>query len=250
MITFITSLYKSEEYLPTYIQRVKKFSATLNDFHIDHEFIIIPNDQSPIEKDQLDTLNKLNPGVFKIHPRPREPLYASWNHGASVGAGEILCSWNVDDNRFASVIPEIVSIMDPMNAEVIYPSFIYVRGITVKLPFLNRSIKIPLKVKKITPPEFDKKRFMKEMHLGPFFFFTKKAFEEVGPFDSTFKIAGDFEWQVRSVSKNIIFRRYTNAVGIFTNFGTSLSGSKNPVQALENERALNTVNSALPASQG
>ena len=250
MITFITSLYKSEEYLPTYISRAKKFSKDLENLNIEHEFIIVPNDPSQAEKDQLDTLNKLNPSVFKIHPRPREPLYASWSYGASVGAGEILCSWNVDDNRFASVIPEIVSTIDPMNAEVIYPSFIYVRGVTIKIPFLNRPIKIPLKVKKITPPEFDKKRFMKEIHLGPFFFFTKKAFEEVGPFDSTFKIAGDFEWQVRAVSRNIIFRRYANAVGVFTNFGTSLSGSKNPVQALENERALNTVNSVRVASQG
>ena len=116
MITFITSLYKSEEYLPTYISRAKNFSDTLDSLTIEHEFVIVPNDPSDTEKDQLEALHQLKPKVFKIHPRPREPLYASWSFGASVSAGDILCSWNVDDNRFVSVIPEIVSMMDVMNA--------------------------------------------------------------------------------------------------------------------------------------
>lgn len=234
MISFITSLYKSEEHLAKYVSRVKKFSKTLEDLGVAHEFIILPNDPSQKEQSILNELSTSKPALFKIHTRVREPLYATWSHGARVAEGDVLCSWNVDDIRFASVIPEIISLIDPSQAQIIYPSFTYVRGITLTL--FKTHIKIPLKIKKITPPPFEKNRFMREMHMGPFFFFTKKAFEMIGPFDDTFRIAGDFEWQARAASKDIAFKRYTKAVGMFTNYGTSLSGSRNPLQTGENQR--------------
>ena len=76
------------------------------------------------------------------------------------------------------------------------------------------------------------------MHCGPFFMVKKDVFNKIGYFDSSFKIAGDFEWLTRAAKNNIKFTLGKNTAGIFTNDGTGLSGSKNKLQAEENNRII------------
>lgn len=58
-------------------------------------------------------------------------------------------------------------------------------------------------------------------------------FDKVGPFDERFRIAQDFDWAVRAA--RIREFEYLNEIGgIFTNQGTSLSGSHNIRQIEEN----------------
>lgn len=242
-ISFITSLYKSEEFLPKYIKHVKKMHRVLSDAKIEHEFVILPNDPSDTEYALLSELAKTEENsvasvntIFKIIPRERETLYTTWNNGFNAATGDIMCSWNVDDMRSPRFIIKLFKEFSDStklpadNIYVIYPGFTYVRGVT----FLG--FKIPLLVRRITPPPFDVKRFTHEMHMGPFFFFTKEAFTKIGPFDTTFRIAGDFEWQARTASLGVPMFQIKESAGIFTNFGTSLSGSKSTRQVDENQR--------------
>jgi hypothetical protein len=66
----------------------------------------------------------------------------------------------------------------------------------------------------------------------------KEVFSKVGLFDESFKIAGDFDWMVRATKSNIKFEKSDVLGGIFTNDGTTLSGSKNNLQQKENQRIL------------
>ncbi len=226
MISFITSLYKSEKYLKKYLSNIEYFSNHLKQKGIDFEFIIISNNPNGNEKNILNKLTNNNKFV-KLYFIPRESLYASWNRGISLSRGEIIGFWNVDDKRYPKPIFSALKLFSNGTGLIYFP-FIYKRYIKI--------LNYPLLVKKITvkPPIFDKKIFTRGMYCGPFFMFTKKLFEQVGPFDKKFKIAGDFDWCVRA-AKITNFSLCDEIAGEFRNEGTSLSGSKNKIHQEENK---------------
>lgn len=226
MITFITSLYRSEKHLESYLMHVKEFSQILQTKRVSFEFLIISNDSSETEK---NILNKIKDKDFvRVIEVPREPLYATWNRGVKEARGEIIGFWNVDDIRWADAVVEAEKIF-LAGAEVVYFPFIYKRYVNIF------GLNLLAKKNIITPPEFNSEKFKNEMHVGPFFMFTKKAFEDIGGFDESFKIAGDFEWAIRAASKKQ-FKLIKQVAGIFTNDGNTLSGSHDNTQQKENWR--------------
>lgn len=230
MITIITSLYKSEKYLKRFLQKLTFVDIDLSRNNIDHEFLIISNSTNSKEKRILDVKKDAN---IKILFCEREPLYATWNRGIRESKYNIFCFWNVDDVRFSEAIIDGINKIKDKNADIVYFPFVYKRYVNIF------DIKILIKKKIIDPPEFVYKNFAKEMHCGPFFMTTKKSIEKNGFFDEEMKISGDFDWCVRAVKSNLIFIKCSTVAGIFTNDGTSLSGSKNVLQQKENTIILN-----------
>jgi len=226
MISIVTSLYKSEEYLPVFIKRVKRVGIFLEKNNISFELVIIANDPTERELEYLNNFSSRCPWV-RIENVSRETLYASWNRGLRISKGNSLCFWNVDDIRFAKALVKGAKLIES-GEKVVYFPFIYFRY----LRFF--CFKVLVKVAIIFPPKFDRKRFCREMHIGPFFMFSKEFFKEVGDFDQSFKIAGDFDWQTRA-AKIGSFYMSPPLSGIFKNDGRSLSGSKNVLQKQENE---------------
>lgn len=233
MISIITSLYKSDEYIEIYREKILGCIQILTEKKVSFEFICIANDPTPKEFEVCNQLAKNH--WFKLITVPRESLYSSWNRGIKLANGKALTFWNVDDTR----TPE--AMFDGLNkieegCEIVYFPFIYKRYIN----FLNFSLLI--KCKKITPPYYSKSKFISEMHGGPFFMFCKEAIEKNGLFDTGFKIAGDFEWLSRAAQAELKFCRSEVIAGIFTNNGTTLSGSRNSNLKEENEEILRRRN--------
>lgn len=230
MISFITSLYKSDLYLKKYISNLEFFSKYLKEKKVDFEFIIISNEPNESEKNILNKLAVDN-NFIKLNFVPRESLYASWNRGINLSQGEIIGFWNVDDKRYPKAIVKAFDLFKN-GAKLVYFPFIYKRYIKIfSLPVLFKKIVVK-------PPKFEKEKFIKEMHCGPFFMFIKKLYVQVGPFDENFKIAGDFDWCVRA-AKITNFTLCNEIAGVFINEGTSLSGSKNKIHQEENQIILN-----------
>jgi glycosyltransferase involved in cell wall biosynthesis len=230
MIALITSLYKSEKYLPTFLKHIKKVHEELNALKISFEHIVIANDYSEEEEKLIKSA-----GIdFKVIRVPRESLYASWNRGVDEAFGEIIGFWNVDDLRYVEALKEAdVRLIQKKEGDVIYFPFKYKKYIT----FLGMRVPITVTFK---APEFDKKIFATQMRCGPFFMFTKSFFNKVGPFDESFKIAGDFEWCSRA-SRSGIFVQGKSVGGVFVSEGKGLSTSGSTLQKEENDRILNSA---------
>lgn len=228
MISIITSLYRSDAHIEKYAQRLQKCAEDLLLAHVSFEVICIANDPTELEKRVGDSLGK-HPW-FKFTPVPRESLYATWNRGISMARGEICTFWNVDDTRFSEAIIDGIRLIEKDAAEIIYFPFIYKRYI--------RILGVPILAKRrvIMPAPFSKELFSKTMQSGPFFMFSKAASDKIGSFDATFRIAGDFEWNVRAATSDVRFARCESIAGIFTNDGRSLSGSRSSLQQDENRR--------------
>ncbi len=226
-LTIITSLYRSETFLPTFIKRVKTVHDELQTSGVSFEHIVVANDPSIVEAELLSSTHNLT-----IINTPRESLYASWNRGVNSSRGQVVTFWNVDDIRFTKALIEGITLLEQYSTLVYFP-FRYKRYI------LLGSLPVLVKSRIIQPPPFDTVEFGQSMHCGPFFMFSKNFYNTVGGFDETFRIAGDFEWCIRA-SKKGAFIKGQHIAGTFINQGTSLSGSRNSALAEENKKIYTT----------
>lgn len=227
MISIISAIYKSEKYLPAFLENVKKFISEVKNSGERVEIIIVPTNPSLEEKQLLDTVK--NEEWCVIHEYNKPGLYAAWNEGFGIARGEIMGSWNVDDIRYANAVLEALRFVKN-GADVVYFPFI------IKRYFNIGSISIPILTKKISGEilNFEKRKFETTMTAGPHFMFTKKTFEIVGPFDEQFKIAGDFDWCARAASLNLHFACGKELSGIFRVDGSGLSSGGKELQVVEN----------------
>lgn len=230
MISIITSLYRSEKYIKKFCSRIVRVSCRLNKKGLAHEFVLVANDPTAEELKVISNVQKILSNI-KLVTCPRESLYASWNRGVEQASYQICSFWNVDDRRYAKGFVEGFEILSKHQG-IAYLPFFYKRYVRIA------TIPVLVKIKKIKPPVYDREKFMHEMHIGPFFMFDKNTYDTVGPFDASFKIAGDFDWQSRAAEKNISFYLAKDTGGSFANDGRSLSGSKNSVLKDEIELVL------------
>jgi glycosyltransferase involved in cell wall biosynthesis len=228
MISIITSLYKSEKYLPTFLKSAKKLHSDLQKSGMPFEHLIIANDVSSAETSLL----KESGLTFTIITVPRETLYASWNRGVHESKFPYATFWAVDDTRFAKAIRNGVKTLE-LGFDATYFPYIYKRYIYLL------GVKILASVRIVQPREYDRDLFLVGMYAGPHFIFRTSLFSTIGKFNESFKIAGDFDWWVRLTEDNGRIKKMTTLSGVFTNDGKTLSGSKNDLQKEENARAIN-----------
>ncbi|MFH1292392.1 MAG: glycosyltransferase [bacterium] len=226
MISLITSLYKSERYLPKYLKSIERFAVFLKNKNIDFEFLIIANDPSQKEKKLISESLKIN-SFIRYFEVKREPLYCTWNRGVRLSKGDVLSFWNVDDIRHPDAVVDSLDSVS-QGAQVVY----FTVQIKWYLSMLNFSI--PVKYKRVVPPLYSRKEFVKSMHCGPFFVFTKEIYQKVGPFDEQFKIVGDFDWCTRAARITDKFVRLDKSAGLFCVDGTGLSSGGKPIHVAEN----------------
>jgi len=227
-ISITSSLYQTEQFLPEWKQRLFTFNKQANKIGLDFEINAIANEPSEAELEILNDLAKES--WFKLHIVPRESIYASWNRGVGLATAPVCTFWNVDDNRNPEAILDGLKLTET-GADVVYFPFTYKRY----LPILGYDVLVKKVV--FTPPLFDPVQFSKEMHCGPFFLFTKDFYQKIGPFNESFRIAGDFDWCVRAAKEGNIMRSEIVA-GVFEKRPGTLSGGRNPLQAEENARIM------------
>lgn len=226
-LTITTSIYRSDAHLAKFLRRARLIHKNLSENAIDFEHLLILNDATPLEKKLTQDLQF----PFKVGHVPREPIYASWNRGPKEGTGDVICFWSVDDVRFArAIITGLRAIESGIDA--VYFPFIYLRFIKII------GFNLLVKAKLVIPPHYDPKRFQHEMHAGPHFMAHRQTFEKNGYFDETFTVAGDFEWWARFARRGLRAQRVNAISGVFTNDGTTLSGSRNERHESENQRVL------------
>lgn len=229
-LTIVTSLYKSEAFIEKYIKRAENFQLKLLKKGVTVEFVIIANDISDLENRLLLSCKIKNMKLIRVK---LETLYASWNRGVREAESQAICFWNVDDIRFPKAIPLGLKELKKV-ANIVYFDF-FISG-WYKINKFRSFIKRPLlyMFKKVSPIEYNRKRFVSEMHCGPFFMFSKNAIITNGYFDEQFLIAGDFEWCARAAYNSLSFKKISCISGIFQYHGNNLSGSHKNQHIIEN----------------
>jgi hypothetical protein len=232
-ISVITSLYKSESFLRRYLKHAFALQRNLSSHGIITEFILIINDVNEKERMILESAEIKSLKCIYV---PRETLYASWNRGVREASTNTILFWNVDDIRFSDAVlkgyNEIIN-----GAQLVYFPF-FIIGFTRVFIFKKR-FRLPFFIfKKSKTVPYNRKQFMKGCMLGPFFMFHSKVFDQIGPFDETFTVAGDFDWFARAAYMNIDIKYLKNAGGLFLTHFKNITIIFSKLQAEENDLVL------------
>jgi glycosyltransferase involved in cell wall biosynthesis len=225
-ISVVTSLFRSENFLQSYVNRVLEAGRLLHVAGLSFQVVVVSNNASPTER-RLITSFEDRAQTFQVKTIyvDRESVYASWNRGVEASDGTVIGFWNVDDVRHVDALVEARNTLTSPHQQLIYFPYTVVRLIPLwKLHFPWRFFRPAI--------PFNRSLFRTRTKVGPFFIFTPDLYRQVGPFDSRFKIVGDLEWSVRAMNFTDFTAGKFNA-GDLVIHGSNLSGVYHPLENVE-----------------
>lgn len=208
MFTIITACYNSEKTIKTTIESL--LHQTITNF----EYIIVDGDS----KDNTVTIIKSYTSKFqekgivlKWISEKDSGIYDAWNKGVSLASGDWVSFLGSDDYYVTNALENYYKAIDSnKNCE-----FDYVHS-NVKL--MNGE-----KIVKIITAKWSWKKFRRYMdfaHVGSFH--NIKYFKKYGLFDSSYKIAGDYEFLLRA-KKSLKVLKVNELTAIMSVGGVSTS---------------------------
>lgn len=222
-ISIITSLYRSENFLDTFTSHLLNVGSQVVKAGLSLELVIVVNDPSKYESDALSRLVAQAKTVFVVQVLSvsREPLYSSWNRGILASSGESIGFWNVDDVRTSEALIEGARRIKEGCQLIDFPyTLMKARNNLLGQHTGYKNIEY-----KAFPYDTEGYNPLDRLRTSPFFLFARSLYDVVGKFDSRFKIAGDFEWNVRA-SRVTKFCRGTAHGGFYYIHGGNISVSE------------------------
>lgn len=210
-LSVITSCYKGEPYLKSFISQLKQQSY----FPV-LKWILIHNEPSIHEMEVVNDFAKEFPEKIRHIIRTSvEPLSASWNLGWKIAETEYICFWNLDDCRPRDSLERQVKTLEH-NPDCVmsYGDFLEVpqygsmTGITKKTTTYNSFI------------------FQRRFPGGAFMVWRRNASDRVGYFDEQLRISCDYDFVTRAVVAGLKMCKTSGLVGYFTNSSNGLSTIK------------------------
>lgn len=184
-ITVITSLFRCEKYIEGYFSHLNKL---INKDEI--EVLLLHNDPQMEEMAIINRFLPSMPFVKHIIIKERESLYATWNRGCKLAQGKYIAIWNVDDIRFPDSLARQAQILDE-NPDVEFPYGNYY--LTKNYGEMTGRLLVERDCAK------RKYRLLPKYSclLACFTMWRKSLHEKIGYFDDQFRLAADYEFQIR-----------------------------------------------------
>lgn len=214
-VSVITVCYNADDFIEHAIKSV------LEQTYKDIEYLIIDGNS---DDNTVSIINKYKDKIDYFISEPDNGIYDAMNKGINAASGEILYFLNADDVFYDKyVVENVVKVFQQnKNIELIYGTIIRKNSIT------NETL-----VK--THKKISKSSFISGSICQQGIFFRADNFEKYGLFDDTYRIVGDYEWELRTFYKyNIKRKYYPGVLAIFSDGG--ISGSDNSPQLYEERR--------------
>lgn len=147
----------------------------------------------------LEIINKYRDRISKIISEPDKGIYDAMNKGVRFATGDIVGILNSDDYYVNNTVVEsVVNEFVAKDIDACYGDLVYV----------SRQDKNKI-VRKWTAGEYNRKKlFYGWIPPHPTFFVKKEIIDKFGLFDLNFKIASDYEFMLRLISKGKIKMNY------------------------------------------
>ena len=232
-LSLITSSYQAEAFLEVYTLRVLSVLESLPSA-LSIELIIVANDITSAERNLLQPLEQYADSSaqfsLKLREVPLESLYASWNRGVKQASGTAVGFWNVDDVRYADAIIQGIQQIQS-GCDLVYFPYQIIKQ-TKLFGLIPRQ-----SITHFPARPYHQHDFIRTMRFDPFFLFKRTLFDQVGDFETDFRITGDYEWLMRAFQHTTPCRVDTLS-GEFYIHGDNLSSTGNPRQKVEENIAL------------
>lgn len=207
-ISLITSLYRSDTHLATYLGHMQHFVTAMQAQHgLTVQIVIVANDATAQEQTLLAPYEAHE--TLRVLYVPRESLYASWHRGIKAAQADILGFWNVDDARYVDGVWQAYTLLNE----------------SCDLTDSPFDIMTDNRISQTHPAQYNPQAIMPRNGVSAFFMFRRDLYERAGPFHPQFRIAGDYEWATRSVVRQARIGYTQAAGGAFVRHAQALSGT-------------------------
>ncbi|AKB45099.1 glycosyltransferase family 2 protein [Methanosarcina vacuolata] len=218
-VSIITVCHNAEEFIENAINSVLKQK------YENIEYIIIDGASTD---NTLSIIDKYKSNIAFLLSEPDNGIYEAMNKGITAATGDILYFLNSDDIFYDEyVIKRIVEMFkNNKDTELIYGPVI------VRDPITNKSF---IKSHKHITKFF----FIYSVICQQGIFYKANLFKKCGQFDETYKIVGDYEWELRAFYKYNIKREYCrDIISIYLHGGMSSSKKFSSLLIEEHETVL------------
>ncbi len=215
-VSAIVSSFNGVKYLPAFLENAA--GQTIKD---QLEIVLVHNQPSEEEVALVKAFQEKYPGLITHIIVPRELLAISMNRCIKAAQGEYVCIWNIDDLRTENSLELQMKVLDE-NSEV---TFTYGDYIIVN-QWQSQQGRL------ITEPEFEKREFIRSMHLGPFYMWRKSVCEHIGYFDEQCLQGADYELAVR-LAVEYEGKKNQGLLGYYLDEGLGLSTKRATLQPIE-----------------
>ena len=222
-ISIITICKNSESTLP------KCLASVLNQTYSNLEYVIVDGASTD---GTMQIVNKFKNGISKIISEPDQGIYDAMNKGVLASTGDFILFLNADDHLISeSAIDTLVQSIkkeSKLNADIFYG----------KVLIYNKdngtgNIWKAAKVSKFS--------LFRGSIPHPATIYTKGSFNKCGLFDTSYVIAGDYEWVVRAyLNNNLIFLPQNIIVSVFNKGGISTNKKYDILLKEEKNKIRNT----------
>jgi glycosyltransferase involved in cell wall biosynthesis len=222
LISIIVAVYNGGEYLEEAINSV------VNQTFTNFEFIIVDGGS---KDNTVDILKKYNNQITYWESKPDKGIYDAWNKALQFARGEWICFIGADDyfwrpDALARIVPYL-QLSLAQGHRLVYGQIAQVtRASGEVIEYLGENWNQA------------KRKFAKRMtlaHCGAFHH--RSLFQDLGGFDVSFKIAGDYDFLLREFVRNPDFAIYQPELLISMRTG-GVSGDLNLRLVMANEIAL------------
>ncbi len=197
--------------------------SVLSQTHADIEHIIIDGGSTD---GTLDVISRLSPRSTRLISEPDNGIYDALNKGISMATGEVIGFLHSDDMyAHDSVIEKVGNVMAKMNSESCYGDLLYVdrhnTDITIRC-WRAGEFSPALLGKGWMPPH-------------PAFFVRREVYEKFGVFDTSFRIAADYELMLRFLGRHKITTCYIPEVLVRMRTGGTSNNSLSSIMTKSGE---------------
>ncbi len=215
LVTAIASLYKGGDFIESFMENV----CTQTIFRDWCELIVIDAASPDREAETIRRWMARLPNVRYLRIPERIGIYEAWNIGVREARGELLTNVNLDDlRRRDSFEIQAATLQALPDVDVVYQDVHY--ALEPHLPFERvAALGFTSRVPQVTPAVM---LSFNPPHNAPMW--RRRLHDELGPFDTRYRSAGDYEFWLRCVAAGKVFHRvadphavyYQNPEGIST----------------------------------
>lgn len=189
-VSIVTVVYNNVNTIRDAIQSV------LSQTYADIEYIIIDGRSTD---GTVDIIQSYGNAISKFLSEPDHGIYDAMNKGLKLATGDIVGILNSDDfYSDENVIKKIVTVFEENRVDSVFADLIYVKpnDLTTTTRYYDSSYFSPDKFKYGWMP------------AHPTFFVKRRIYQQYGLFDTTYKIAADYELLTRFLGKYHISYSY------------------------------------------
>lgn len=186
LVSAILSTYNSERFIRGCLQDLVDQTLYANGRL---EIVVIDSGSEEKEAGIVEEFQRRYPGI-RYQRTERETLYAAWNRAVKLATGKYVTPANTDDRHRRDALEKMARILEETKVGMVYADVMLtsVENETFDRNTAQRIWELP---------DYSMRQTLMHQPFSPKDMWPRRLHEEIGLFDPTFSIAGDYEFFIR-----------------------------------------------------